>query len=168
MIATKATQTKVFNGFHPLSKVWIYTSNRFLTDEEVIEIEKQLVHFTKQWTAHDIALKGAGTVYNNQFIVLAVDESQANTSGCSIDKSVHFIKTIESQFNLQLFDRLTIYYQSNDELKSFHFNNLKEKIALNEISKSTQIFDTTITQLGVFENEFVKEAGKSWLTRFMK
>ena len=167
MNATGTIQPELFKGFHPDSKVWIYAADRFLAEDETVNINLQLDEFTREWTAHDVALKGSGAVLYRRFIVLAVDQSHTNASGCSIDKSVHFIKSLETQFGLDLFDRLIIFYQSNDEIKSFHFNDLIPKISLGEISGSTKIYDTTITQLGLFKNEFIKEAGKSWLARFL-
>ena len=53
-------------------------------------------------------------------------------------------------------------------MKSFHFNDLQNKIASGEISENTLIMDTTITQVGALQSEFVKEAGQSWLARFIK
>lgn len=167
MTATKFIEADVFKGFEPDSKVWIYSSNRLLSDGESENIDQLLVSFTKEWVSHNVSLKAAGTVLNNRFIVLAVDESIENPGGCSIDKSVHFIKSIETQFGIHLFDRLTIYYQKDGEMKSFHFNELKDKIASGEISDSTKIYDSTIIKLGPLQNEFIKEAGKSWLAKFI-
>ncbi len=167
MIATETIQAEIFKGFHPTSKVWIYSSNRMLIDSEAEQINSNLVEFTKQWVSHNIALKASGKVFYNRFVVLVVDESVENPGGCSIDKSVHFIKSIESQFDLKLFDRLTLYYKSGTEMKSFHFNDLKSKITSGEISENTEIYDTTLTQLGLFQTEFIKEAGQSWLSKFI-
>lgn len=168
MNATETTQTNVFDGFNPESKVWIYSSNRLLTVDETATINQQLLEFTKQWTSHNNALKAAGTVLHNRFIVLSADDSIENPGGCSIDKSIHFIQGIETHYGLSLFDRLTIYYQSDNEMKSFHFSDLQNKIASGEISENTLIIDTTITQLRALQSEFVKEAGQSWLARFIK
>lgn len=167
MTATEFTEANVFKGFNEDSKVWIYSSDRLLTDNESETIDHLLVDFTRQWVSHNVSLKAAGKVLNNRFIVLAVDESIENPGGCSIDKSVHFIKSIETQFGIHLFDRLTIYYQKDSEMKSFHFNELKDKIADGEISGATKIYDSTIIKLRPLQNEFIKEAGNSWLAKFM-
>ena len=34
--------------------------------------------------------------------------------------------------------------------------------------ENTLIMDTTITQVGALQSEFVKPAGQSWLARFIK
>ena len=168
MLATNTSQTDVFKGFNPDSKIWFYSSNRLLTEDETATINQQLLEFTKQWTSHNNALKAAGTVLHNRFIVLSADDSIENPGGCSIDKSIHFIQGIEAQYGLSLFGRLTIYYQSGNVMKSFHFNDLQNKIASGEISEHTLIMDTTITKVSALQSEFVKGAGQSWLARFMK
>jgi len=167
MIATLNSEIDLFKGFNPASKVWIYSSDKSIDDVKAKEIQEKINLFTTQWTAHDIALKATGTVLYNRFIILSVDESQTNASGCSIDKSVHFVKEIENRFDLQLFDRLTIYYFKNEELGSFHLNDILEKVGSGEINRQTKIVDTTLTQLGALRTEFIKEAGKSWLGRFI-
>ncbi len=168
MLATNTSQADVFKGFNPDSKVWIYSSSRLLTEDETVNINYQIQAFTKQWTSHNNALKAAGAVLYNRFIILSADDSIENPGGCSIDKSIHFIQDIETRYKLNLFDRLAIYYASGNEMKSFHFNDLQNKIASGEISENTLIMDTTITQVGALQSEFVKEAGQSWLARFIK
>lgn len=168
MINSEIQPNNTFTDLSPASKVWIYSCDRLLTDAEVILINTLLIDFCKQWTAHNLALKAMGKILFNQFIILAVDESQTIASGCSIDKSVHFIKQIESQFNLSLFDRLTIFYDCDGKIKSFHFNDLTSKVASGIILGTTKIYDTTITQLGFFQKEFIKDASKSWLAKFLR
>lgn len=169
MIATQYTAlTQLFENLRENSKVWIYTSNLALNPSVVEDLNQKIEVFAKQWTAHDIALKASGAVLFNQFIVLSVDESQTNASGCSIDKSVHFIQDIEKQLSIQLFDRLTIFYLNEGEMKSFHFGELQAKIERMEISAETEIFDTTITQLDKLRTEFIKKAKDSWLSRYFK
>ena len=38
------------------ARVWIYATNRYLSDEEVIAIERELSAFLTQWTAHKLSL----------------------------------------------------------------------------------------------------------------
>jgi len=168
MIVTQNTATtQLFENLNGNSKIWIYTSNLPLKEAVVEDLNRKIEVFTKQWTAHDVALKANGTVLLNRFIVLAVDESQTNASGCSIDKSVHFIKEIEQQFGIQLFDRLTIFYRLENQMKSFHFSDLQQKIAINKIRPDTEIFDTTITQLDKMRSKFVIDVKDSWLSKFL-
>ncbi|MGN6639512.1 MAG: ABC transporter ATPase, partial [Mucilaginibacter sp.] len=91
--------------FSEHSRVWIYQSNRELTDNETSRLLDLLNKFAAEWTAHNHQLKAKAEIRYNRFIVLIVDESQAGASGCSIDKSVNFLKGLEQEFGISLFDR---------------------------------------------------------------
>ena len=93
-----------------MSRVWIYQADRFLTETEVSEIIALAQQFVASWTAHGSALAGKGTVVENLFLVLEVDEEVAGVTGCSIDKSVHFIKGLGEKFNIDFFDRMRVSY----------------------------------------------------------
>src|ERR1700744_2326032 len=101
--------------FSENSRVWIYQSDRKLTDAETQQIQQYLNSFTTQWTAHNNQLKAKGEVRYNRFLVLIVDESQAGASGCSIDKSVNFMKRLEQQFGINLFDRFNLAYRDGEK-----------------------------------------------------
>ena len=168
MIATEVTTlSRLFEDFRDDSKIWIYTSSRFFTEQEVEALNAQIAVFTREWTAHDIALKATGAVLFNRFIVLTVDESQTTASGCSIDKSAGFIRGVERALEVNLFDRLTIIYEGTLGLESFHLNEIKTIIDSGNFNLNTRIFDTTVLNLGALRAGFIKEAGKSWLKRFI-
>ena len=78
------------------ARVWVYQSTRPFSEKETVVLKSQINGFVSEWTAHSQQLAAAGDVLMNQFIVLAVDEKQAGASGCSIDKSVHFLQSIEN------------------------------------------------------------------------
>ena len=50
-------------------------------------------------------------------IVLIADETDATVSGCSTDKSVHFIQSIEQGYGVQLMDRTTLAFVVKDKLQ---------------------------------------------------
>src|ERR1700743_2848690 len=99
--------------FSENSRVWIYQSDRELTNAQVLQLQVQLNNFTTGWTAHNNALKAKAEIRYNRFIILVVDESQAGASGCSIDKSVNFMKQVEQAYGINLFDRFNLAYRSD-------------------------------------------------------
>lgn len=93
-------------SFSPASRAWVYVSDRRLNDAETEQAQLQLSAFVRQWTAHNQALQAAAEVYDNQVLILLVDETQAGASGCSIDKSVHFIEGLGAALKADFFERL--------------------------------------------------------------
>ena len=57
----------------------------------------------------------------NRFLVVFVDEKIAQASGCSIDKSVHFVKQLEDEFHINFFDRTLIAYKEGNEIQTKSF-----------------------------------------------
>src|ERR1700744_5348917 len=104
--------------FSEQSRVWIYQANRELSAAQAKQALDQLSLFTAEWTAHNHQLKARAEVRYNRFLILVVDETQAGASGCSIDKSVNFMKRLEQQFGINLFDRFNLAYRDGEKVLS--------------------------------------------------
>lgn len=98
-----------------MSKVWIYQADRFLKEEEVQHISSEINEFVSSWTAHGSALAGSGRVEYGLFVVLEVDEEQAGVTGCSVDKSVHFLKALGTKYNVDFFNRLKVSFRDHED-----------------------------------------------------
>ena len=149
------------------TRVWIYQAKQPLADSIVSEIEQHLINFTKSWVSHNHQLRAYGAVYYQQFIVLMVDESLAGASGCSIDKSVHFVKQIEQQYNIDLFDRMTFTYKDGTNIKSASKTDFAGLYQNGYINDETLVFDNLVKNKGEFEAKWLKPLGKSWLKRMV-
>ena len=77
------------------SKIWIYQSNRKLTEDEVTAITKKCQEFVENWAAHGTSLEASFLLKYNRFIIFAVNQAVQNATGCSIDASVHFIQQLD-------------------------------------------------------------------------
>ncbi len=155
------------SNFSPNSKVWIYQSNRHLNDEEVETIKTELSTFAHSWVSHSNALKAVGLVFFNRFLILMVDESIAGASGCSIDKSVHFMKTLEAKYNLVLFDRMNVAYVAGKEIRTAHKNELIALYAKGDINDDTRIFNNLANTKDQLENGWVIPLAKSWVKQMI-
>lgn len=144
------------------SRVWIYQSNLPFTEEEVPEIKEQVKNFATNWVSHNKALRSHGDVLNNQFIILMVDESQAGASGCSIDKSVHFIKAMGHHHGVNFFDRMSFAFKIKDELKIAHRDVFSQLFQNGEINDSTLVFNNLVKTKEEFESGWIVPLKESW------
>lgn len=152
--------------FSPDSRVWVYTSNRPLSAEESAFAQKNLDAFCQQWTAHNQALLAKAEVVENQFIILMVDESQAGASGCSIDKSVHFLEQLGAELGADFFERMRFAWV--DEQGKMQFANRPEFATLvreERISHDTLVADTMVQTKGQLAENWLVPFGKSWHKR---
>lgn len=150
-------------NFSPQSKVWVYQSSRPFTESEIIELNNKLKHFTVQWTAHNKQLLASGSVMYDRFIVLMVDESHTMASGCSIDTSVHFIKQLEQDYTLELFNRTIVNVEINGIIQTISLDDLSTKFKSGEINASTMVFDPLVQQKRDFDKGFKIPLAESWM-----
>lgn len=149
------------------SKIWIYQSSRAFSEEEVHKLKNELAAFANQWVSHNRALKAFSDVIFNRFIVLMVDETLAGASGCSIDSSVHFMKRIESDYQVSLFDRMTFAYQKNGELKTASRDAFANLFHNGAIDENTLVVDTLVKTKKQFDEAFLKPLKDSWHKRMV-
>ena len=76
----------------------------------------------------------------NRFIIFAVDEQTEAVSGCSIDSSVNFVKSIGQRFGIDFFNRLNMLIIKNGEPTLISFHELKS-------FREEQIFNPNINSL---------------------
>lgn len=149
------------------TRVWIYQAQAPFNEKDITEIRQHISNFTTSWVSHNNQLRAFGDIFHNQFIVLMVDESLAGASGCSIDKSVHFIKQLEQHYQLDLFDRMTFTYQDGDVVKSAPRMEFAKLYAEGKINDSTLVFDNLVKNKAEFEAQWVKPLGESWHKRMV-
>ena len=149
------------------SRLWVYQSNRILNDIEVNEINKMVQHFVPSWDAHGALLSSDITVFHNLFIVISVDENVAQISGCAIDKSVGFIKRVEQQLNINLFDRMAVAYQKDNAIEICSINQFQELINQGIVDAQTIVFNNIVTTKKEFESNWNIPLHKSWHKRML-
>jgi len=151
--------------FSENSRVWIYQSDKQLTDAQVLQLQVQLDNFTAGWTAHNNQLKAKAEIRYNRFIILIVDESQAGASGCSIDKSVNFMKLIEQQFGINLFDRFNLAYRSGSEILSVSRDKFEELLKNGSITSETIVFNNLAQNVAELQRKWEVPFKDSWHVR---
>ncbi len=149
------------------SRIWIYQSNRPFTKEELPLVKAQLDQFAKHWVSHNNQLTAVAEILHDRFIVLLVDESRAGASGCSIDSSVRFLKSLQAQFDVDLFDRMRFSYQQGEVVKTVSREAFADLYARGEIDDETLVFDTLVNSKKAFDEGWVKPLKDSWHSRMV-
>jgi hypothetical protein len=149
------------------SRIWIYQADRELTDPELQDIQIQLDEFTASWAAHGHALAAKGEIRYHRFLILSVDEEKAGVTGCSIDKSVALMKNFETQFGIQLFDRMQVAYWDGDRINTFRKGDLAKMMAEGAIREESIIFNNLIERYGELNTAWEIPLKDSWLNRLM-
>lgn len=155
-----------FDQMSETSRVWIYQAERKLSEVEVDFVKKSTSDFLKGWSAHGNDLKSSFKVEYDQFLILTVDESFSQASGCSIDASVNLIKALEAKIGIRFITNNMVGFLIGDEVKLLPFNELKQEVQNQTISSSTPMFNNTIQYLSDFRTKWLIESEKSWVKRY--
>jgi hypothetical protein len=144
------------------SRVWVYQSDRKLTADEKVQIQMHLDNFTRSWTAHNNQLMAKAEIRYNRFLILIVDESQAGASGCSIDKSVNFMKQLEQHFSISLFDRFNLAYHNGEEVVSVPRQQFEELLKGGQINTDTIVFNNLVQNVAELQTKWEVPFKDSW------
>lgn len=146
-----------------MAKIWIYQADRFLTDEETASIHNKMEEFARGWNAHGSPLAGKGYIKDNLFVIFEVNEDEVSASGCSIDKSVAFLKGIEQEYGLILFDRFRIAYLDEEgNLQQTDKAGFETLVKEGKVKKNTQVYNNTITRLEEMKDRWILPFKDSW------
>lgn len=151
-----------FNNISPPSKVWVYQSNRVFSEKEASEIKILADAFVKEWASHGNNLSAAAEIFHNRFLVLGVDETRAGASGCSIDKSVKFIQSLEEKFNCDFFDRMQVAYRDNKEIKTCTLSEFEDLIEDGIVTENTIVFNNLVHTKEDFDTRWEVLLKDSW------
>ena len=157
-----------FDDIHFDSRLWIYQANRTLTDDEANLINYTLEAAIDGWEAHNNALLASGKVFHNRFVVIAVDESHEMPSGCSIDKSVHWLQELGARLGVDFFDRSVAYLDADKNVQTLPVSEVKRAVANEVLFSNTPVFDNLVANKAQWMKRWKVPADQTWLKRFFK
>jgi hypothetical protein len=150
-------------GFPDDSRVWVYQSSRPFSEQQAGEINEQLHHFYAQWMVHGAPVKGWAGLFFNRFIVMMADESHLPVSGCSIDSATRIIKSLERQYEVQLFDRLSITFLIKGKPEVLPLSQVQYAIDQGFIDSETLLFNNLAATKKELAENWLQPVSKSWL-----
>lgn len=148
------------------SRIWIYQSNRKLSEQEVEVAHEALQAFVAQWAAHSTPLKASYQIKYNRFIILAVDQEYHAASGCSIDASVAVIQDLEKKFGVDLLDKMNVTYKSGAYIAHKSLKDFKKMAKEKAVNSNTIVYNNLVNTIEEFEQFWEVPAGESWHSRF--
>lgn len=149
------------------ARVWVYQSNSLLSEAEVNTVLQKGKVFIETWTAHGASLKASFDVLFNRFIIISVDEQQAVASGCSIDKSLAFIKSLEQEQKLQLLDRMQVAYRDGAAIEVCALPEFEKRALKGLVNPNTIVFNNMITTKAAFDSSWELPLRESWQKRVL-
>ena len=150
-----------FNTTADQSRIWIYAAEHKLTNEQENNILKSISDYLQNWEAHKVPLTAGVTILENRFIVVALDDSKNDASGCSIDTLQNTIQELENELSISLLNRLNVFCKIREEIKCIPTFRLK-----NEIDEDTLFYDLTIQKKSEIES-WLKPIKDGWCSSYL-
>lgn len=148
------------------SKIWIYQSNRKLSDDEMNEIEADLKAFLENWAAHGKPLEASYQLRYNRFIIIAVNQETQPATGCSIDASVQFIQELEKKYEIDLLDKMNVTFKLGEHIAHKPLIEFKKMAKEKAVSANTIVFNNLVNTVGEWHEYWEVPAEDSWHSRF--
>ncbi|MBC6700331.1 hypothetical protein [Hymenobacter sp. BT190] len=157
-----------FDQLPASARIWIYQANRPFTANEIADLQPALCRFADEWTSHGRALAASADVLHQQFLIVGLDEAVADASGCSIDASVRFVRSIEDGLGVSLLEKSRMAFLVGGQIQLLSRPQLRDAIATGQLTPDTPYFDATIAQKGRLQSSFPAPASQTWLARYFE
>lgn len=144
------------------SRVWIFQSDHLLDENLKTTISSEFTPFISSWKAHNQSLEARFALIYDYFLVIVVNESTANASGCSIDALTNKIKEIGDKVSIDFFQRLnTVLLRQNNRVEM-----IRESAAAKSFTQikvqDYQTFNNTVNSLEGLQSNWLIPLKESW------
>jgi len=142
-----------YSDIPPYARVWIYQSDRPITERESRTLRKEFKDLFAAWNKKAKDLPAFVKIYYELFIVFMLDEDLAESREIKIDQSVDLLRKLETDLGLSLFDRLKIAFRdSQNDIQIVDHNIFNELLKLGEVGQDTIVFNNLVANKEDFES----------------
>lgn len=150
-------------GLPDNARTWVFGADKTIKAPASGTLLGEVDRFLSQWHAHGSPLTVARDWKYDRFLTVAVDQSTAGASGCSIDGLFRTLKGLEPKLGASLVAGGLIFFR--DEKGTIQAVDRERFTALGaegKITPDTQVFDPTVTTLGEWRARFELNIGDAW------
>ena len=145
------------------SRIWVFQSERKLTNQEQAFMQDVLGQFIKGWASHGDDVYGGFEIAYSMFIIVGADESKTSLGGCSIDSLHGIIKEIGKKLDIDFFNRLNIACEKEDgEVALYNMGEFKSLAQKDVITGQTIVFNNLIEKKGDLADKWKTSVKNSW------
>lgn len=145
------------------ARVWVFAADRNLDSGATDLLLREVDRFLSQWHAHGSPLTAGRDWKYGRFLTIAVDQSTAGASGCSIDGLFRTLKSLESRLSGSLVTGGLVFFRGGKErIECVDRERFTALSAEGKVGPETRVFDPTVTSLGEWRARFELKAGQSW------
>lgn len=150
------------------SRVWVFGADHDIDEGAADLLLRDVDRFLAQWHAHGAPLTAARDWREHRFLTVAVDQSTAGASGCSIDGLYRSLKSLEPRLGASLVTSGLVFYRDGKgHVQSVDREQFAVLGAEDKVKSRTRVFDPTVTTLGEWRARFELNAEDSWHSKLL-
>lgn len=157
-----------FDTLPPSSRVWVFGSSLPLDDNAAARLLAETDRFLEQWNAHGHPLYSGRDWRDDRFLTIAVDQSTAGASGCSIDGLYRALRALETAFGTELLGGGLVFYRrpvtadGGGDVQAVARADFVSLASSGQVDRDTSVFDLSVETLGEWRERFEGPAHRSW------
>jgi len=152
-----------FKDLPDTARIWIFGSDKPLTGAVADSLLAEVDAYLDQWKAHGFPLRAAREWKDSRFLVIGIDPTVEQASGCSIDGLFRALQNMQKTIGAQIVGGGRVFYR--DASGTTHSVTREEFLGLTasgKVRKDTPVFDTGLTRLDEWRSRFEKPYAESW------
>jgi len=156
-------------GLPDNARTWVFGADKTIKAPASETLLREVDRFLSQWRAHGSPLTAGRDWKYGRFLTVAVDQSTAGASGCSIDGLFRALKALEPKLGASLVASGLIFFR--DEKGAVQSVDREQFTALGaegKIAPDTRVFDPTVTTLGEWRARFELNISDSWQAKLLR
>ncbi len=151
------------------ARAWVFGADKTIKAPASDTLLREVEGFLSQWNAHGSPLTVGRDWKYGRFLTVAVDQSTAGASGCSIDGLFRTLKGLEPKLGASLVTSGLIFFRDeNGVIQSVDRDQFTALGAEGKIARGTRVFDLTVTTLGEWRARFELNAEDSWHAKLLR
>ena len=145
------------------AKVYIYPSSKKLHPELLEQVTKEIDAFIIDWTAtHNITT--AVEIKYQRFVIFGIENDTPLTT-LIIDELVTFILKLQTQFELELLDKVNVCFKQGEHVQYKEVKEFKKIIKNRGVNENTIVFDNLVNTKDELDHDWELPASETWHSR---
>jgi hypothetical protein len=130
------------------ARLWVFAADRPLSAEEKRLVAGSVETGLAAWSAHGSPVQWGYQLVHDQFLMIGVDETVTELSGCSIDSAVHQLKALEDRLGLSLLDNSPVFYREGGRVRRVSRPEFRDLARSGAVTEDTVVFNNVLATVG--------------------
>jgi len=150
------------------ARLWVFAAADPVTGPAAELLLAEVDRFLDGWAAHGAPLRAARDWRDDRFLAVAVDQSTAGASGCSIDGLFRALRALEPEIGTSLLGGGRVFWRdATGAVRAADRRRFAAAAGEGAVARDTPVFDTTVTTARQWRSQFELPAQRAWLASLL-